>query len=124
MRRLQHLRGDGDARSGSRLKILLIDDNESEAALVKEAFSALRLNHDLQILHDSDEALALLSKAERHRLPALILLDVQMPKRDGFEILAAIRTNPSLRAIPVIMLSSSDNAENVYRAYECGANAF
>ncbi len=103
---------------------MLIDDNALHASLMLEAFQALRLDHDLHVVHDSDEALRLLTSAEAERLPALILVDLHMPKRDGFEVLSMIRSSPKLRAIPVIMMTSSDDADHVLRAYECCANAF
>ena len=124
MPRSHHLHGHAEFAARRRLKILLIDDNESDASLVEQTFAALRLHHDLQMIKDSEQALAFLNSAEPADLPDLMLVDMHMPKRDGIEVLSAIRSNPKLRAIPVILWTSSHDAEDAYHAYECGANAF
>jgi chemotaxis family two-component system response regulator Rcp1 len=124
MQRSHHLHLRGEQMDRRRLKILLVDDNESDASLVEQTFAALRLHHDLQIIKDSEQALAFLNDSEAADLPDLMLVDLHMPKRDGIEVLSAIRGNPKLRPIPVIVWTSSQDADDAHHAYECGANAF
>jgi CheY-like chemotaxis protein len=108
-----------------RLKILLIDSNEADVYLFQEAFRVLRAVHELQIARDGEQALAGLRTAESgNQLPALILLDIDLPKVDGFEVLRAIRAGPRQRAIPVIVFTASPDQRQVRRAYELGANAY
>src|SRR5882724_9109911 len=107
MQRSHHLHGPADFAARRRLKILLVDDNESDTSLVEQTFGALRLNHDLQIMNNSDQVVAFLNDAEPADLPDLMLVDMHMPKRDGIEVLSAMRSNPKLRAIPVILWTSS-----------------
>lgn len=108
-----------------RVKILLVDDSEADVYLFQEAFRGLQSVHELEIARDGEEALQLLhAAAEDQLLPALILLDLNLPKLDGFEVLSAIRADSKLRSIPVIVLSSSSARSQVQRAYQMGANAY
>jgi two-component system, chemotaxis family, response regulator Rcp1 len=108
-----------------RMKILLVDDSEADVYLFREAFQAVQSVHELEIARDGDEALQHLHAAGgKEHLPDLIMLDLNLPKVDGFEVLRAIRADSKLRAIPVIVLSSSSNQRQVRRAYELGANAY
>lgn len=107
------------------MKILLVDDNRPDVRLFQESFRALRIPHELEVAYSGEEALQTLSSSEHiARLPDLILLDINMPKIDGFEVLTAIRQNPNLRTIPVIILSSSCEERDVHRAYDLGANCY
>ena len=107
------------------MKILLVDDSEADVYLFQEAFRAVQSLHELEIARDGDEALQYLHAAGgKEHLPDLIMLDLNLPRVDGFEVLRAIRADPKLRVIPVIVLSSSSNERQVYRAYEMGANAY
>jgi CheY-like chemotaxis protein len=108
-----------------RMKILLVDDNEADVYLFREAFRAVQRVHELDIARDGEEALRHLHAAGgKEHLPDLIMLDLNLPKMDGFEVLRAIRADSKLRAIPVIVLSSSSDEREVRRAYELGANAY
>jgi CheY-like chemotaxis protein len=108
-----------------RVKILLIDDSEADVYLFQEAFRAVQSLHELDIVRDGEQALQyLLAAAVNAILPALVMLDLNLPKMDGFEILRAIRADSKLRVIPVIVLSSSSEDRQVRRAYELGANAY
>jgi chemotaxis family two-component system response regulator Rcp1 len=107
------------------VKIFLIEDNEPDIILVQYSFQALKIPHDLQVARRGEEAVDLLKiDAAAGRAPSLILLDLNMPGMTGLETLEAIRGNPKLRAIPVIVMSSSQNPQEVLRAYESGANAY
>lgn len=103
------------------MKILLVEDNETDIWLFQEAFEALNIRHDLEIARDGERALA---RLRSHPPPDLILLDINMPKLDGFEVLEAVRQHPMLCLIPVIMLSSSRDQRDVRRAHELGANSY
>jgi CheY-like chemotaxis protein len=105
-----------------RLKILLVEDNEADVWLFKEAFKALEVIHDLETAKDGAEALLRLQKAGNP--PDVILLDINMPRVDGFEVLTYIRSHPRLCVIPVIVLSSSRDERDVRRAHELGANSY
>ena len=108
-----------------RVKILLIDDSEADVYLFREAFRAVQSLHELDIARDGEQALQYLHAAAVNTiLPALVMLDLNLPKMDGFEILRAIRADSKLRVIPVIVLSSSSEERQVHRAYELGANAY
>lgn len=110
--------------SRQRVKILLVDDSDADVYLFEEAFRALQGVHEVEIARNGEEALQYLQAAAPNGLPALILLDLNLPKVDGFEVLRAIRSDAKLRAIPVIVLSSSSDRHQVRRAYEMGANAY
>jgi CheY-like chemotaxis protein len=106
------------------MKILLIDDSEADVYLFQEAFRGLQNVHELEIARDGEEALQHLHSRDAENLPALILLDINLPKVDGFEILRAIRADSKMRSVPVIVLSSSSDQRQVRQAYELGANAY
>ena len=109
------------------LKILLIDNNVTDVSLFRIAFRDLRIRHKLQVVHNGKAALKILGGRSPKNWPTLIVLDAKMPgvkMQDGFGILGAIRKNVKLRVIPIIVLCSSHDECDVYRAYELGANAY
>ncbi len=110
--------------SHRRLKILLVEDNEADVWLFKEAFLALEIEHDLEIAEDGAQAIERLEEVETFGSPDLILVDLNMPKVDGFQVLSFIRSTPRLCFIPVIILSSSRDERDVRRAHELGANSY
>jgi CheY-like chemotaxis protein len=117
----RHLHSPRETLHTRRMKILLVEDNETDIWLFQEAFQALSSPHELEVSRDGERAL--------HRLrtgppPDVILLDINMPKLDGFEVLSAVREHPKLCLIPVIMLSSSRDQRDVRRAHELGANSY
>lgn len=110
--------------------ILLVEDREDDVILIKRSFSQAGLENPIHVARDGEEAIEYLSgvgmyanRAE-HPLPELILLDLKMPKVDGFEVLEWIRGHKTLRSIPVLVLTSSEQIRDVNRAYELGANSF
>ena len=92
--------------------------------LIQESFRALRIRHELEIAEDGAEAMKVLTRPEPAMLPDIILLDINLPGMDGFELLALIRKTPRLRIIPVVILSSSIDEGDIQRAYGLGANAY
>jgi CheY-like chemotaxis protein len=110
--------------------ILLVEDREDDVFLVRKAFEKAYIINPLQVVRDGHEAVAYLkgegSYANRieYPLPSLVLLDLKLPGMDGFEVLQWIRQEPSLRSLPVVVLTSSDQIRDVNAAYQLGANSF
>jgi CheY-like chemotaxis protein len=110
--------------------ILLVDDSENDLVLMSLAFKKAEFDRPLQIVYDGEEAIAYLegdgSYADRDKypLPGLVLLDLNMPKKNGFEVLAWVRAQPAIRRIPIIILTASIRTEDVELAYDLGANSF
>ena len=110
--------------------VLLVENDLNDIFLVKRAFKMASLQTPLQIVTDGQEAIHYLrgegKYADRHAhpLPKLIVMDIKMPRLTGFEVLEWIKHDGLLRRIPVIIVSSSENPEDINRAYELGANAY
>ncbi len=109
------------------LDILIVDDSESDALLLQISFADSHLVNVLHVAKDGDEALAYLRGEGTHKnikRPGLVLLDINMPKKDGFEVLAEMKQDPSLRSIPVVMLTMSQQDADVRKAFGNGACSF
>ena len=110
--------------------ILLVDDNGDDVLLVQRAFERAGVGDVLHVTKDGLDATAYLTGEPpyldrfKHPLPALVLLDIKMPVMDGFDVLMWIRRQPQFAKLPVIMLTSSDQIQDVDRAYKLGANSF
>ena len=110
--------------------VLLVEDDLNDIFLVKRAFKMARIKNPLQIVTDGQEAISYLrgdgkyADREAHPLPKLIVMDIRMPRRSGFEVLEWVKSSKPLRRIPVVIVSSSDNPADINRAYELGANAY
>ena len=106
--------------------MLIVEDNPGDVRLLEEAFRELRADVNIQVAKDGAEALELVQAAQRPamRQPDLILLDLNLPKVNGHDVLVRIKTNPSTCRIPVIVLTSSRAESDVRRAYESHANAY
>jgi CheY-like chemotaxis protein len=110
--------------------ILLAEDSETDILLTRRAFAKANLLNPLQVVRDGAEAIAYLkgegpySNRAEYPLPALLLLDLKMPGKNGLEVLQWIRQQPSLRGLRIIVLTSSDQARDVNLAYQLGANSF
>ena len=110
--------------------ILLADDLDDDILLIKRAFRKGKITNPLQVVRDGEEAIAYLkgegkyaNRAE-YPLPDLMLLDLKMPRIDGFEVLRWIRQQPGLKALRVVVLTSSEDIRDVNQAYRLGANSF
>lgn len=111
----------------SRFEILLVEDNPGDVLLTKEAFREGRLAHRLWIAGDGDEALDFLHKRGKFvnaPRPDLILLDLNLPKRDGRQVLDELKGDPTFRQIPVVVLTTSDAEQDIWRAYRHHANCY
>lgn len=108
------------------IEIWLIDDDDGHALLVQESFQDAGLRNGFMRARDGNEGWQWLKDAEagRRQKPGLILLDISMPGLDGFEILEGVKSSPQLKAIPVIMLTSTDHPREIQRSYELGASAY
>ena len=110
--------------------ILLADDDDDDCFLVQEAFEESHITNDLQIVNDGEELIDYLhhrgafnDKAKFPR-PDLILLDLNMPRKDGKEALAEIKQDPELRTIPIVVLTTSEAEEDILKTYDMGVNSF
>jgi CheY-like chemotaxis protein len=110
--------------------ILLVKDDDGHARLLEKNLRRGGLVNHLERVADGQEAVDYVSRdgryqdAVRYPLPGVVLLDVRMPRLDGFEVLAYLKRDPELMKIPVIMLTSTDNQNEINRAYEMGANGY
>lgn len=109
------------------VEILLVEDNEDDAVIIQEVFSDMRLATLINVVRDGEEALAYLRRNGKYkvvRMPDIVLLDINMPKKNGFEVLEAIKKDPRLQSLPVIMLTTSHREEDIVRSYAKGACSY
>jgi CheY-like chemotaxis protein len=110
-------------------RILLVEDSANDAELTLAALEDNRLANEVVVVRDGAEALDYLYTRGAHERrsegnPALVLLDLKMPKVDGLEVLRQIKSDPNLKTIPVVMLTSSREEKDLDRAYELGVNSY
>jgi two-component system, chemotaxis family, response regulator Rcp1 len=108
------------------LHLLIIEDNPGDVRLLEEAFDELHANIKIQVAKDGAEGIALVagSNSAKESVPDLILLDLNLPKVSGHEVLIKLKSDPGTRHIPVIILTSSRAESDVRRAYQSHANAY
>jgi CheY-like chemotaxis protein len=109
------------------IEILLVEDNPGDARLTREALSQSKVRNNLHRASDGEEAMAFLRRQgafARMPTPDLILLDLNLPRRDGREVLEEIKNDPALKHIPVVILTSSQAEEDIIRSYQLHANCF
>jgi CheY-like chemotaxis protein len=112
---------------GKPVEILLVEDNPGDARLVIEALKEGRVRNYVHVARDGIEALDMLRRADGFPdspRPDLVLLDLNLPRKDGREVLAEIKADPALRRIPVVILTTSTAEEDVVRSYDLHANCF
>ena len=109
------------------VEILLVEDNPTEVYLTRSALEDAEIGNRLSVVHDGEEAMQFLRREGRFGdapTPDLILLDLNLPKKDGREVLAEVKGDPELRQIPVIVLTTSGHDEDIERAYALHANSY
>jgi len=117
-------------RSPHEVVILLVEDREDDVLLTKQAFVRANINNPLHVACDGEEAISYLQGAGRFAdraefpLPDLVLLDINMPRMDGFAVLKWVRANPALKTLRIVMLSTSDQGDDIDKAYALGANSY
>jgi two-component system, chemotaxis family, response regulator Rcp1 len=113
--------------NGRPVRILLVEDNPGDARLTVEVFKYNKMPKILTVVEDGDEALAFLRQEGKYvdaLRPDLILLDLNLPKKDGRQVLAAIKSDTNLRRIPVVVLTTTRDQEDITRVYDLNANCF
>jgi two-component system, chemotaxis family, response regulator Rcp1 len=109
------------------IEILLIEDNPGDIRLTREALKEGKVLNNLVVAQDGVEAMELLKQGSINNVPFrtdLILLDLNLPKKDGREVLAEIKTDPDLRRIPIAVLTTSSAEEDILKSYDLHANCF
>ena len=109
------------------IEVLLVEDDPGDVMMTREAFHDYKLHNELHVVSDGAEAMAFLRQegdyAGRPR-PDLVLLDLNLPRMDGRQVLEAIKSDPELASIPVVVLTTSENEDDVLRSYSLHANAY
>ena len=114
-------------KTGRPIEILLVEDNPGDARLTLEALKENKVSNHLHIVKDGVEAMAFLRHEGKYAnapRPDIILLDLNMPRKDGREVLTEIKGNESLRRIPVVILTTSQAEEDILRSYDLHANCY
>lgn len=112
------------------VSILLADDDADDREMTIDACRECRFANEIEVVEDGEELLEYLRGQGRYSArtgqanPRLILLDLRMPRMDGFEVLTALKADPKLRTIPVVVLTTSEAEEDIVRSYELGVNSF
>ncbi len=109
------------------IKLLMAEDDPEDQMLVRKAFDQAHLANELTIVNDGEELLDYLHRRppyEEANRPDLLLLDLNMPRKDGREVLQDIKSDPHLRSIPVIVLTTSSAEEDILRSYDLGVNSY
>jgi two-component system, chemotaxis family, response regulator Rcp1 len=112
---------------GRPAELLLIEDNYGDVLLTREAFRSARISNNLAVAGDGEQALAMLRREDPYAdqvTPDVILLDLNLPRMDGREVLEAIKSDPKLQRIPVIVLTSSKAEIDIVKTYDLGANGY
>jgi CheY-like chemotaxis protein len=109
------------------VEILLVEDNEGDVGLIEEVFEEAKIRNNLHVAEDGEEAMLYLhgeGKFSGSPRPDIILLDLNLPKKDGREVLREIKEDNTLRNIPVVILMTSNAEKDILRAYDLHANAY
>ena len=107
--------------------VLLVEDDAGDVLMTREAFEHYKIRNELHVVTDGEQALQFVRRqgsfADAPR-PGLIMLDLNLPRRDGLEVLAELKADPGLRVIPVVILTTSQAEEDIIRSYALHANAY
>jgi len=116
--------------AGNLITILIADDDPDDRDLTRDALKECRLANDVHFVHDGEELMDYLNRKGAYEqlagmpLPGLILLDLNMPRKDGREALKEIKADPVLRRIPIVVLTTSKAEEDILRTYDLGVNSY
>ena len=116
-----------DGLDGDPAQILLVEDNPGDVRLTQEAFKEGQIDNDLHVVEDGVEALDFLFKRGEYAdapCPDIVLLDLNLPRKNGDEVLEEMRADETLQYVPVVVLTSSEAQEDVVKSYELNANAY
>jgi CheY-like chemotaxis protein len=116
-----------DGGEGHVIDVLLVEDDPGDVLMTREAFEHYKIRNQLHVVTDGEQALQFLHRTgdyARAPRPGLILLDLNLPRRDGLEVLADLKADPGLRVIPVVILTTSQAEEDILRSYSLHANAY
>ena len=111
----------------SPIEVLLVEDSEADATMVEETLLDSKLRMNLNVVHDGVEAMHYLRREgtyQSQRIPDLIILDLNLPKKDGREVLAEIKEDDQIKQIPVVVLTTSSAEEDIVRSYKLHANCY
>lgn len=109
------------------IDILLVEDDPGDVLMTQEAFEHHKIRNTLAVVSDGEQALQFLRREgpyEDAPRPGLILLDLNLPRKDGREVLSEVKASPELRSIPVVVLTTSEAEEDILRSYDLHANAY
>jgi CheY-like chemotaxis protein len=113
--------------AGQPIEVLLVEDDPGDVLLIREAFDFNKVHNNLNVVSDGEQALDYLRGAGDYAgrtRPDLVLLDLNLPRKDGREVLAEVKTDPDLRTIPIVVLTTSEAEEDVLKSYQLHANAY
>jgi len=116
-----------DEAFGDAIEILLVEDNPGDIRLTREALRDGKIYNNLYVVRDGVEAMAFLRKTDKYThapRPDLILLDLNLPRKDGHEVLAEVKTDENLRRIPVVILTTSQAEEDIIKTYDLHVNCY
>jgi CheY-like chemotaxis protein len=113
--------------AGKPIEVLLVEDDPGDVLLIREAFDFNKVHNNLNVVSDGEQALDYLrgtgDYTDRIR-PDLVLLDLNLPRKDGREVLGEVKSDPDLRTIPIVVLTTSEAEEDVLKSYQLHANAY
>jgi CheY-like chemotaxis protein len=113
--------------AGQPIEVLLVEDDPGDVLLIREAFEFNKVHNNLHVVSDGEQALAYLRREGEHagaNRPDLVLLDLNLPRKDGREVLAEVKQDDDLRTIPIVVLTTSEAEEDVLKSYQLHANAY
>jgi CheY-like chemotaxis protein len=113
--------------AGRPIEVLLVEDDPGDVLLIREAFEFNKVHNNLNVVSDGEQALGFLRREGEYAgaaRPDLVLLDLNLPRKDGREVLAEVKQDPDLRTIPIVVLTTSEAEEDVLKSYQLHANAY
>jgi CheY-like chemotaxis protein len=112
---------------GKPIQILLVEDNPGDVRLTREALREAKVHNTLHVAQDGEEAIAFLTRTGKHRdavRPDVVLLDLNLPRKGGLEVLKEVKADPDLRRIPIVVVTTSSAEQDVVKSYNLHANCY